>query len=153
MPAIRSLRLVLGLVVLSVIALLVAGAAFLHFDPLCGEETIRELPSPDGHYIAVALERNCGATTSYVDHVNVRSANRKLSPDFFDGTIKDGEVFTFDRGDRADSPCFYWSDNRTLKIENSCDERTSKSDSWRDVKIDYTDLTCQSKKAHSAKTN
>src|SRR3954471_8303525 len=86
-----------GFVLFAFLVLAIGIAGFLHFDSLCGEEIFRELPSPDGAYIATSLERNCGATTNYVEHVNLRTANRKFSANFFGSTITDGEVFTFDQ--------------------------------------------------------
>src|SRR5437867_710129 len=81
------------------IALLVmAVALFFHFDPLCGEELALEQISPDGRYIAAWMIRNCGATTSYVDHVNLRLVSSGFHADFMDGTITDGEIVTFAKG-------------------------------------------------------
>jgi hypothetical protein len=67
----------------------------LHFDPLCGEEILQEQRSPDGRYVAVSMERNCGATTDYVQHINLRAADPKFSSDFFDGTIQARGNFRF----------------------------------------------------------
>lgn len=39
---------------------------------LCGEELIETVASPDGKYVAAILIRNCGATTDYVSHLNLR---------------------------------------------------------------------------------
>ena len=71
-------------------------AMLLHFDPPCGGELIEEQRSPDGHYVAALMERNCGATTRYVEHINLRRADRNFPSGFFDGTVKDGEIFTLE---------------------------------------------------------
>ena len=47
-------------------------AMLLHFDPPCGGELIEEHRSPDGHYVAALMERNWGAATRYVEHMNLR---------------------------------------------------------------------------------
>lgn len=65
----------------------------LHFDPLCGEDLVTEKASPDGRYVASLMSRNCGATTKYVAHINLRLAGSRFHANFFDGTIKEGEVW------------------------------------------------------------
>lgn len=143
MPASKKLGFLSLGVLLPIVVISIALAGFLHFSPVCGEEIIRELPSPDRRYSAASLERNCGATTPYVEHVNVRRANRKFSRELFNGTITEGEVFTFEQRTRNDSPVFLWSGTNTLQIGNSCDQRTSKLLAWSDVKIEYLDSTCK----------
>jgi hypothetical protein len=141
MSILKKFRIVIGIAVFAILVPSITIIGFLHFDPLCGEDVIRELRSPDGHYVAVSMERNCGATTGYVEHVNLRAASKRFSSDFFDGTVKDGEVLVFERsGDNT--PRFTWSGNKTLKIENACDKGTWKLDVWKDVSIDYADATC-----------
>jgi hypothetical protein len=71
-------------------------AMLLHFDPPCGGQLIEEQRSPDGHYLAAVMERNCGATTRYVEHINLRRADRNFPSGLFDGTVKDGEIFTLE---------------------------------------------------------
>jgi hypothetical protein len=151
MQMLKILRGIVAIVGFAILVLLIAVIGFLHFNPLCGEEVVQELRSPDGRYVAISMERNCGATTGYVEHVNLRAANKKLSSDFFNGTIRDGEVFVFEQRGGDTSPRFAWSSNQTLKIENTCDERTWKSDVWRDVSIDYSDSTCRARTSHDAK--
>ena len=147
----KTVGLLLGIAVFVFAVMSVTAIGFFHFDPLCREETIRELPPPDGRYVAVSMERNCGATTLYVEHINLRAASRKFSSDFFDATVKEGEVFTFEQRAGDNNPRFAWSRKGGLKIENACDERTSKSDAWRDVSIDYTDSTCMARTTHDPK--
>ncbi|MGH8454337.1 MAG: DUF5412 family protein [Nevskiales bacterium] len=59
---------------------------------LCGEELISESVSPDGKYVAAVYIRNCGATTGYVTHVNVRRHDEEFSADS-SGVIRQGGVF------------------------------------------------------------
>jgi hypothetical protein len=147
----RMLRGPLGIVVFGIVSVSIAVVGFLHFNPLCGEEIIQELRSPDGHYVAVWMERNCGATTGYVEHINLRAASRKFWSDFFDGTIKQDEIFGFEQRAGDSIPRIAWSGNRTLKIANACDERTRKSATWHDVSIDFTDSTCTTRTADDPK--
>ncbi len=43
----------------------------------CADEVLSRMPSSDGRYVAVAYERNCGATTGYARHVALmRSADK-----------------------------------------------------------------------------
>ena len=134
----KIMRGLVGITGFAVIVLLIAVIGFLHFNPLCGEETVLERTSPDGRYVAVLMTRNCGATTSYVAHINLRPATSKFRQGFLDGTVKDGEVFTSSKysGDR-----FCWSKPHKLSIGYS-KVNTAR---WRDVPIDdhYQDVRCQ----------
>lgn len=38
----------------------------------CGTEVVQEVVSPQGHLVAAQYERNCGATTDYVNGVAIR---------------------------------------------------------------------------------
>lgn len=111
-------------------------AAVIHFSPPCGEEVMGEQHSPDGRYVAVSMKRNCGATTRYVEHINLRRADRKFSSSFFSGTINDGEVFTLE--DRnGGSVEFEWIGN-VLNIHYPPDERVfKKQTAWNDVEVAY----------------
>jgi hypothetical protein len=110
--------------------------ALVHFDPLCGEERIEEHGSPDGRYVAALMERNCGATTRYVQHINLKRAGRKFSSGFFDGTIKDGEIFTLENRNGG-SVEFEWV-GKTLKIHYPADDGVfKKQTAWNDVGIAY----------------
>jgi hypothetical protein len=40
----------------------------------CGESNESEIASPSKAYVAMVFVRNCGATTGYVTHVNLRTA-------------------------------------------------------------------------------
>ena len=43
---------------------------------MCGDENLIEVASPDNRLIASAFVRNCGATTDYVAHVQIRRNRR-----------------------------------------------------------------------------
>jgi hypothetical protein len=146
----KILRGLVGIVIFAIVVMSIAIIGFLHFDPLCGEEIVQELRSPDGRYFAVSMERNCGATTGYVKHVNLRAANKKFSSNFLNGTITDGEVMVFEQRAGGNNPQFAWSSKKILKIDNACDDRTWKSDVWRDLTIDYSDSTCRDRTSHDS---
>src|SRR5690349_17936217 len=91
----------------------IAGSLLLHFDPLCGEEMVTDKTSPDGRYVATQMTRNCGATTPYVAHINLRLVNSRFRADFFTATIKDGEVW---ESSKYSGARFCWSGPRQLEI-------------------------------------
>jgi hypothetical protein len=113
----------------------------LHYSPLCGEEVIMEKTSPDGRYVAALMRRNCGATTPYVAHINLRRATTQLQPNFFFGTIKGGEIWGSSKysGDR-----FCWSGPRRLEIGYPPEDSLSHHEAWLDVTIgeDYRNPQC-----------
>ena len=133
----RLLALTLGL-----LAFAIAGSLLLHFNPLCGEEMITDKTLPDGRYVATLMSRNCGATTAYVAHINLRSASSGFRADFFTATIKDGEVWESSRysGER-----FCWSGPRQLEVGYPQENGRSIARMWRDVTIgnDYRNPLCQ----------
>ncbi|MEO8275761.1 MAG: hypothetical protein ABI639_06045 [Thermoanaerobaculia bacterium] len=62
--------------------ILVAALSFVgcqrqtHFD--CADSVKRELISPDGRYVALMFERDCGATTSVSTLVAIRESRKRL---------------------------------------------------------------------------
>jgi hypothetical protein len=113
----------------------------MHVNPLCGEEMVMEKASPDGHYVARLMTRNCGATTADVAHINIRPANSQFRADFLDGTIKDGEIWGSSKysGER-----FCWSGPRRIEIGYPRDDGGHWPKTWRDVTIsdDYKNPAC-----------
>jgi len=134
----RILRIGLALTAFALLVITIAVVGFLHFNPMCGEEIGVEKTSPDGLYVAQLMIRNCGATTRYVDHINLRSTASKFRPDFWSGAVYEGEVFTSSDygGDR-----FCWSRPHRLSIGYP----NLPMRSWRDVTIDdnYRNPECQ----------
>ena len=102
---------------------------FLHFNPLCGEEMGIEKTSPDDRYVAASMTRNCGATTPYVAHINLRPVKSKFRADFLFGTINAGQVFTSSKYSGAR---FCWSKPHKLSI--GYPDLSSRN--WHDVTID-----------------
>src|SRR5437899_8310517 len=126
MPISKILRGPVGILGFGIVAVSIDVIGFLHFNPLCGEETVLQKVSPDGKYVAALMTRNCGATTSYVAHINLRSTSTNFRLGFLDGTVKDGEVFTSSKysGNR-----FCWSAPHKLSIGYP----QAKTAQWRDV--------------------
>jgi hypothetical protein len=112
----------------------------------CGEETRAESWSPDGKHLAVALIRNCGATTGWVTHVNIRSAWGYFNTNW-PGTITQGQVFS---GSCWDTVKFVWKDNSNLEIQyevcprcaSGDDPRFVKQNSWNAINLTYRELPC-----------
>jgi hypothetical protein len=119
------------------VTFVVVVSLFFHFNPLCGEDVLSEETSPDGRYIAVLMQRGCGATTPFVEHINLRAAGSNLHPDFFDGTITQGEVFTLGRKHEG-RVRFEWLGPRRLEIIYPDSEQSfNHKDVWQDVHVDY----------------
>lgn len=98
---------------------------------------VGERQSPDGRYVAALMERNCGATTRYVEHINLRRADRKFSSGFFDGTIKDGEIFTLENRNGGGPLEFEWV-SKKLHVHHPADEGVfTKQTVWNDVVVEY----------------
>jgi len=78
------------------------------------------------------MSRNCGATTPFVAHINLRQASAQLRKDFFNGTINDGVVFISSKysGER-----FCWSKKRQLDIGYPDSDGSQTTKTWRDVTI------------------
>jgi len=108
---------------------------FVHFLPLCEEEVVSEQTSPDGKYVAVLMTRNCGATTGFVDHVNLKLVGSKLTQNFLTGTIKTDEVFAAEKK-MAAGVGFRWVGPRILEIDD-VPQDGRRQQSWRDVMIQF----------------
>ena len=78
----RWLRWVVGLAVLLLVAwggywavaIYVLDGALTE----CGNTVLQEVSSTDGHLVATAFERGCGATTAFTRIVNLRSAGTRF---------------------------------------------------------------------------
>jgi hypothetical protein len=110
---------------------------------ICDEDRISEAHSPDGKYLARAYIRDCGATTGFLTHVNLRSGWGWFNPDWV-GTVKNGQVFANSCWSKVS---FIWKDNSNLEIQyEQCapDERGNpawlKEEYWKGVKIWYREV-------------
>jgi hypothetical protein len=90
---------------------------------LCSEENKGDEYSPNGKYLARIYERNCGATTGFHTHVNIRS-----KWDYFNtvwvGTITQGQVFSM--ACRTEVK-LVWKDDNNLEIHYRSCEKIYKS--------------------------
>jgi len=115
---------------------------------ICEEDTVAESRSPDGKYLARSYIRNCGATTGYLMHVNLRGSWDYFNPTWV-GTIKQGQI--------ASKSCLnetslIWKDSTHLEIQfDKCDYpvapdriHLTKVERWNDVEISYLDYDQQS---------
>jgi hypothetical protein len=134
----KVLSIAIGAVVLAVVGV----SLLLHFDPLCGEELVMEKPSPDGRYVAALMNRNCGATTPYAAHINLRLANSQFHAKFFDGTITEGEVWV---SSKYSGTRFCWSSPNRLEIGYLASDFSPTPRSWHDVMLgsDYQNPKCE----------
>ena len=103
---------------------------------LCGEEAGPETKSPFGEYAAALFIRNCGATTPYVSHINLRNTSGGFKSDSY-GTINESEVFVV-RG--KPNIKVTWLERKRLSIEClECQEFdiSKKESCWKDINISY----------------
>jgi hypothetical protein len=114
---------------------------------MCGEEQITEAYSPNKSYLARAYVRNCGATTGFVTHGNLRSRWSWFGTSW-KGTVTDGEVFDIACWSKIN---FVWKDETSLEIQyEKCASREGEKDpawmkegSWNEVKITYREIPRQ----------
>jgi hypothetical protein len=92
--------------------LLIATTALVGSCAVCGEEQLLEEKSPNGRFVVTVYQRNCGATTSYVTHANLRRVGDEIRADYA-GTLTDGEILTA-RGPTRVVPV--WSGTETLNL-------------------------------------
>jgi predicted small lipoprotein YifL len=101
----------------------------------CEQTGYKELPSPDGRYVAVERETNCGATDPFGTAISLRTPKPRLGIAWL-GPSK--RVFLADvslRNTRVE-----WVDNDHLKIVcTDCEKYgiAERADGWRDVKINF----------------
>ncbi len=130
---------------IAVLAVVLSASASLFFLPLavplfdCDEERRAEVESPDGRHAAQVFERDCGATTSAVTHVNLRPTAKAFDRDG-SGVIHAGEVLTVTGPVRIG---LVWLDNENLEIrtEGQIQGTFLAQPAWRHVNIHYAVLT------------
>src|SRR5712671_6938922 len=81
---------------------------------ICGEDEGAKSFSPDGKHLAKVFIRNCGATTGWLTHVNLRSRWSYFNTNWM-GTITQGQVFA---GDCWNTIKLVWKDNSNLEIQH-----------------------------------
>jgi len=96
----------------------------------CSNNILLEVVSPNSKYVASIFERDCGATTPYVQVVSLRFIGRKFDPK------KTGDwVFTIHG--KSDVK-IYWDGDTKLKILFSATgDSPTQHTKWQDVTISY----------------
>ena len=111
---------------------------------LCAEDAVSEASSPDDSHLARTYIRNCGATTGYLTHVNLRGGWSYFNTTWV-GTIIQGQVF----GNACWSDVnLIWRDNSNLEIEyercvlekDEGDPAFMKVETWEGITISYREL-------------
>lgn len=116
---------------------------WLSLNPYCSEDKRAAVTSPDGKYVAVVFQRDCGVGVESYSHVNLFEASEKVRPSPISGRITDGTVFAanwYHEHLKAQ-----WSGSRALLIDcgdcprdpNSPRGATEQKSTWRDVSIRY----------------
>ncbi len=84
-------RIVLG-TLLTIIALAggISAWFFVALSPLCGNEIVQDVRSPDGRHRAMLFQRDCGATTGFSTHVSIVGVSKDLADDSGNVLVADG---------------------------------------------------------------
>lgn len=108
----------------------------LVLDGCCEQTGYKELPSPDGQYVVIEKETNCGATVPFGTDILVQSRQPRLGMSWLGFPEK--RVFSADVGLR--NAQVKWLDNRNLEIVCTYCERygaPERVDQWRDVRVHF----------------
>lgn len=115
---------------------------------LCDEENRGEEYSPNGKYLARIYRRNCGATTGFLMHVNLRS-KRDYFNTVWAGRITQGQVFSIKCNTEVK---LIWKNDTDLEIQYglcvSADESHKvlmKRESWNNITINYVEINPEEK--------
>jgi hypothetical protein len=101
----------------------------------CEQTGYKELPSPDGRYVVIERETNCGATDPFGTAILVRTRKSRLGMAWL-GPSK--RVFLADvslRNTRVE-----WLENDHLKIVcTDCEKYgiAERFESWREIKVEF----------------
>jgi hypothetical protein len=108
----------------------------LGLDGCCEQTGYKEVASPDGEYVVVERETNCGATDPFGTDISIRTQHPRLGIKQLG--FSSTRVFLADVGLR--NTRVRWLDNRNLEIVCTDCERygvAEKVDGWRDVKVHF----------------
>jgi hypothetical protein len=119
---------------------LILGVAILYIVVLggcgCQQSDYKELPSPDGKYVAVERETNCGATDPFGTAISVQSRQPRLGMAWLGFPTK--RVFLADVSLR--NTRVRWLDDRDVEIVcTDCEKYgvAEKVREWKDLKIHF----------------
>lgn len=137
----RHLRYVLavaavGVALVFVVIFTAAKFFFAGIDALslCDEQIEQEVISPSNKYVAALIIRNCGATTNYVTHINLRHVGESI-PVGTEGVVSLGEVLLMDGQPQIK---MFWRDDVHLEIRIMEQNKAAKSTmrrQWDSVRI------------------
>lgn len=119
--------------------LLLAGtiSLFLALDGCsCEQSGYKELPSPDGQYVVIERETNCGATDPFGTAISIRYQQPRLGMAWLGFPSK--RVFLADVSLRNTRVA--WLDNRHVKIVcTGCEKYgvAERVEGWRDIKVEF----------------
>jgi hypothetical protein len=102
----------------------------------CQQTDYSELPSPDGRYVAIEREEDCGATTPFGTGISIQSRHPRLGMRWLGFPSK--RVFLADVALR--NTRVRWLDNQNLEIVcTGCEKYgvAERVDAWRDVKVHF----------------
>jgi Family of unknown function (DUF5412) len=118
------LAILLVLAILSVIFL-------VSFDmSLCGNQLIEDVKSPNGKYAASVFERNCGATTPYIEIVSLNSSVAKFDPENYNNW-----VFTIHGGSKVKAA---WISDDKLKVSYTfTGDALAQQEKWNGINITF----------------
>lgn len=105
------------------------GLSLVGNNPSVGNDTIKELSSPNEKYKAYAFVRDGGATTSYSPQVSILKKSKSLGN-------SSGNIFIGYRSQYVD---IKWEDDSTLVISYDCSEEEvrKKLTEYNGIKIKY----------------
>jgi hypothetical protein len=145
----KRLAKVLGCAILTPVSLFILLTLLPWSCGLCADVNKGEAYSANDKYLARIYERNCGATTGFLTHVNLRS-----KWDYFNtvwvGTITQGQVFSIGCDTEVK---LRWKNDSNLEIQYRPCARTDEShkvllrdEVWNNITINYVELSPEEKK-------
>jgi hypothetical protein len=102
----------------------------------CQQSNYSELDSPDGRYVIVEREENCGATDPFSAAISIQARHPRLGISWLDFPSK--RVFLADVS-HLDTR-IRWLSNHDLEIVcTGCEKYgiAERADAWRDVKVHF----------------
>jgi hypothetical protein len=95
---------------------------------LCDNQLIEDVKSPNGKYTASVFERDCGATTPYIEIVSLHSSAAKFDPENYDNW-----VFTVQGRSKVKAT---WISDDKLKVSYTyTGEALTQQEKWNGIDI------------------
>jgi Family of unknown function (DUF5412) len=95
---------------------------------LCDNQLIEDVKSPNGKYTASVFERDCGATTPYIEIVSLHSSAAKFDPENYDDW-----VFTVQG--RSKVKATWISDDKLQVSYTYTGEKLTQQEKWNGINI------------------